>query len=102
MADLPIACTLTLADLRARKGELLPGLLKLADRSEEVADGRRYRFPPVPDTLQAIARTIDIERQCCRFLRFRLTIEPDVGPFWLEVTGPPGTREFLSELVSQL
>lgn len=41
------------------------------------------------------------ERQCCRFFRFRLTIEPDLGPFWLEVTGPPGVKEFLSELLTE-
>jgi hypothetical protein len=29
-------------------------------------------------------------------LRFDLTIEPDGGPIWLELAGPPRTREFLS------
>ena len=43
---------------------------------------------------------IDAERRCCRFLRFRLTVEPDEGPMVLELTGPEGTRDFLSVLIA--
>jgi hypothetical protein len=46
-----------------------------------------------------IARTIDAERQCCRFLHFGVTVEPDGGPITLELSGPSGTREFLSALL---
>ena len=46
-----------------------------------------------------IARAVDAERQGCRFLRFRITVEPDGGPIVLELTGPPGTREFISALL---
>ena len=45
-----------------------------------------------------IAQAIDAERQCCRFVRFTLTVEPDEGPITLDLTGPPGSREFLSAL----
>jgi hypothetical protein len=49
----------------------------------------------------AAVKTIDAERQCCRFLKFVLTTEPDGGDVWLEVTGPDGTREFLSTLLNK-
>ena len=42
---------------------------------------------------------LDAERQCCRFLRFRLTVEPNLGPIVLELSGPPGTEEFLASLL---
>jgi hypothetical protein len=42
---------------------------------------------------------INAERQCCRFLRFQLTVEPDEGPLILDLTGPPGTRDFLAAMV---
>jgi hypothetical protein len=42
---------------------------------------------------------VDIERQCCRFLRFQLTIEPGADSIVLEVTGPEGTREFLDGML---
>jgi hypothetical protein len=38
------------------------------------------------------------ERQCCRFLRFAVTVEPDHGPITVYLTGPAGTREFLAAM----
>ena len=46
----------------------------------------------------AIVEMIDAERQCCRFLRFRLTVEPDGDSILLDVTGPAGTKEFLDDV----
>lgn len=98
MPDLPIACTLTASERRTREGDLLPGLVKLADLKEEIPHGWRYRFSP--DSIPDIARAIENERRCCRFFRFQMVVEPDLGPVWLEVSGPPGTREFLAELLA--
>jgi hypothetical protein len=82
-------------------GRVAAGLLRVAERAEDLPNGYRYRFGPGVDTLMTIARVIDAERQCCRFFQFRLTIEPANGPFWLDVTGPDGTREFLADLVAE-
>jgi hypothetical protein len=30
-----------------------------------------------------------------------ISIEPDGGPVWLEFSGPPGTREFLTGLLGE-
>ena len=57
------------------------------------------RFAAGQDVLADIAKVVNIERQCCRFLTFQLTIEPDGGPVWLEFTGPPGTRDFLAGML---
>ena len=97
MADLPIVCTLTAATMQTRKPNLLPGLIGRAEIQEEIANGVRVRFPC--EALSAILTTVDAERQCCRFLRFTITVEPDGGPIWLDLAGPPGTREFLSALL---
>ena len=98
MNELPIACELTAAELEQRRLGLLPGLLANAQERIALPDGFRWRFAPHSELLAAVTRTIDLERQCCRFLRFALTVEPDGGPIWLEVTGPEGTTEFLEEL----
>ena len=95
--DLPIVCTLTPATIATRKAALLPGLVGRAESREETTAGMRLRLPS--DTLSAILETVDAERQCCRFLRFDITVEPDGGPIWLELAGPPGTREFLTALL---
>jgi hypothetical protein len=97
--ELPIACTLSPAALKARREQLLPGLLARADERIDLPEGVRIRFD-APDALAVIVRAIDLEQQCCRFLRFSVTIEPDGGPVWLEMTGPPGTREFIDALAT--
>jgi hypothetical protein len=100
MPDLPIACTLTPDTLKIRRAALLPGLFARAETAHTLPEGYRLRFRPDADALRAIAATVDAERQCCRFLRFQITVEPDGGPIWLELTGPSGTREFLDALLT--
>lgn len=99
MTDLPIACALSPADLQQRRDQLLPGLIARAESRDQIAGGIRLRFSGSSEVMDEIMRMIDAERQCCRFLRFHLTVEPDLGPLWLEVTGPAGTAEFLSDLL---
>lgn len=99
MTDLPIACTLTPEMLEARRAGLLPGLLALAATREPLPSGYRVRFSGEGDALTAIVAMIGAERECCRFLRFQLTVESDGGPIWLDVTGPEGTRQFLDGLI---
>jgi hypothetical protein len=100
MSSLPIVCTLTPGAMKARRADLLPGLLGRAVERVDCETGFRVRFPAGEGILKAIAEVVDAERQCCRFLTFAITVEPDGGPVWLGVTGPPGTREFLDALVN--
>lgn len=87
MSNLPIACTLDPAALKARRDDLLGILVvRRADERLDLADGYRVRFTTADNTLSTIAKVIEVERQCCRFLTFRVTVEPDGGPIWLEVT----------------
>lgn len=99
MADLPIVCTLTPEALQARRQGLLSDLLRVAEAREELSEGLRLRFTPAQETLSTIARAVEAERHCCRFLRFTITAEPDGGPMFLELSGPPGTREFVTALL---
>lgn len=101
MKELPIACELTPAELEARRKGLLPGLLAQAAERVALDHGFRWRFAPSTEVLMAAVKTIDAERQCCRFLKFTLTVEPDAGDVWLEVTGPEGTRQFIETLLNQ-
>jgi hypothetical protein len=89
MPELPIACTLTPDALRARREGLLMGLVRRAEHREELSEGLRLQFAPSGDA----------ERRCCRFLRFWITVEPDGGPVFLDLTGPSGTRDFVKALL---
>lgn len=101
MTDFPIACTLDPATLKTRREGLLRELVRRAEHSEARSDGYRLRFVPTEDALTLIARTVNAERRCCRFLRFTLTVEPNEGPVYLDLTGPAGTGEFLAALLDE-
>ncbi|HEX3127518.1 MAG TPA: hypothetical protein VH394_09315 [Thermoanaerobaculia bacterium] len=94
MADIPIACSLTAAQLDQRR-EILAALRARCAEVQPIENGLRLRFEAASGVLSDIARVIDLERQCCRFLRFRLDVLPDGGPVLLELNGPEGTAEFL-------
>ncbi|MEO6237833.1 MAG: hypothetical protein ABIQ52_12605 [Vicinamibacterales bacterium] len=98
-SNLPIACTLTPDEMRRGRTALLPGLFARAEFHEALADGVRLRFRSEAGVIPRIAAVIEAERQCCRFLHFQLTADPDGGPVSLEVTGPPGTADFLAAWV---
>lgn len=99
MTDLPIVCALTPSALQARRERMLSKLLECAQDYEELPNGYRLRFAATEDALPVIARTVDAERQCCRFLRFSITVEPNGGPISLELMGPPGTGAFIAALL---
>jgi hypothetical protein len=99
MADLPIACTLGPDALKARKDDLLGHVVRASRQTTALPTGFRFEFEPAEGTLREVAEMIDAERRCCRFLRFALSVEPDLGPIQLDVTGPSGTREFLAALL---
>ena len=96
MGHSPIICTLQPDELRTRREGLLAELQRRVRGVEERPDGYRLQFEPDGDTLELIANVVEAERQCCRFLRFGIQVEPDHGPVYLDLTGPPGTREFLA------
>jgi len=99
MRDLPIVCTLQPGELNARATQLLPGVVAAATARYAIENGFRFEFQPDSEVLASIVRMIDAERQCCQFLRFQLTIEAAGGPVVLEVTGPPGSQEFLDAMI---
>jgi hypothetical protein len=100
MSDLPVACTLGPVAIKARREDLLGTLVRRAAEHIELANGYRVRFSAEPGVLRTIADAIEIERQCCRFLRFQVTVEPDERSIWLEFTGPSGAREFLAGMLN--
>ena len=101
MAELPIVCTLQPDELQRRREGLLSELRRRVQGLEDRPDGYRMQFAGGDDTLALIAGVVEAERQCCRFLRFAIHVEPDDGPIYLELTGPPGTREFLGNMFAE-
>ncbi len=81
-----IACTLTPRGFAARMG-LIDALAAdgLIDRTS-TEHGVRVRLRATPEIEQRSRRLIEAESECCAFLDFRLTREPDA--LVLEITDP--------------
>jgi hypothetical protein len=94
--DVPVACSLLAPELRRRRSEILEPLRAAALEVHERESGLALRFAPSSETIQRLAEVIDLERQCCAFLRFEMCVEPGGGPVWLTLSGPPGSVEFLA------
>jgi len=96
MSDIPLACALTAAELRDRERWLVETLGAETERVERLPNGYAIQLRGTYETLVNVAELIGLERQCCPFLAFTMTVEPAEGPIHLSLTGPEGTAEFLS------
>ena len=97
VTELPVACSLMPAELQERRRGLLAKVRAATSEVTELDDGFRYEFPLAGEVLGEITKLIQLERQCCPFLTFRLTIQAGADSVSLDLTGPPGTKEFLAE-----
>jgi hypothetical protein len=95
---LPIACTLSATDLRARGAELRAlGGDGLLDVSEH--DGRAVlRFRADPDIRARVEAIVAAESECCAFLDFRLDHGAEASV--LTISAPNGGAEVVHELAS--
>ena len=96
LTSLPIACTLTAPELQERRRTTLQKVRSGVVEVRELEDGYAYCFPSEGEWLAELANLVNLERQCCPFLRFLIVVEPNVGPIWLELNGPEGTKDFLA------
>jgi len=69
-----------LFETRAKERVVLPG-------------GYAIRF--AADAFEAVARFVANERNCCPFMSFEIRLDSALGPLWLHMTGPEGTRGVL-------
>lgn len=95
--ELPIICTLTEAELRDRRRTVLDSIRGAVIDIAEFPDGYVYSFQQHPETLMCLSRLIELERQCCKFLAFKIIAQPGNGPVWLEITGSPGAKPLIAD-----
>jgi hypothetical protein len=95
-STLPIACTLTDAEFRERERAILRKLMQTVLERKELADGYGFRFSSDDDLLKEITEMIILERKCCPFLDFEITLEAGSGDIRLEITGATGAKEFIA------
>lgn len=100
----PIVCDLTVFSTTERKqiAAAVPGMFEAVQKTQELPDGYAFQFPNEPGMFKALANFVEHERQCCPFYRFTLKVEPNGGPFWLQMTGGEGVKEFMQTVWKDL
>ena len=96
---LPIACSLTSAELREREATLLAQFRAAIIKTEELQNGYAFHIPGDGDSFRQVAELIVAERECCPFLAFEVRALSNMGPVTVRVSGPVGTKGFLSSLL---
>jgi len=94
----PIACSLTTAELRNREATLLAEFKSAVTKTEELPQGYAFHLPGDSKWIRLMAELIVAERECCPVLTFELTALPNLGAAIVRITGPAGTKEFLSSV----
>lgn len=94
--DIPLACTLSEADLVTR-GDQIDDLFAHAEQRQELTDGYAFQYPGTTDWAKTLIDFITNERACCPFFLFELVFEPNLGPLWLHVRGGDGVKELVRE-----
>jgi hypothetical protein len=99
LADIPIACALNQTQFAKRK-RLLDRLAQQAIKRRRLPNGVSLCFAANSGRVTELAKFVDLERDCCPFLTFRI----DVGAgesIWLKLTGPPAARELILGLIPE-
>ncbi len=84
--DIPVACSLTDAELEVR-GDENADLFAHARAVEELPDGYRFAFPADDDGVPALLQFILAERACCPFFTFELLFPAPHQVVWVTIRG---------------
>ncbi|MFD1145378.1 hypothetical protein ACFQ4C_29905 [Larkinella insperata] len=91
-----LACKLTDRDQIKRMNELHQTLFKKITRTIEHPASHELIFEKSDDALVAdLAEFIKFERQCCPWLVFHLTFQPEEGPISLEMGDSEETKQMV-------
>ena len=95
--ELPIACNINAlsATQQERRATIAKHLHDAVLRVQELPDGYQFLYPST--LFLEVAEFTSLERQCCPFFTFQLTVEHDNGPLRFQITGRDGVKEFMQE-----
>ncbi len=90
-----ISCKLTAPELQKRKVTVIGNLGRQISGKKELPDGFAFGFPGTDKVLDELLEFIKMERECCSFFSFHLSVSGDIKETWLTLTGPEGTKDFI-------
>ena len=92
-----LACKLTTEEFRARKDTIIASLRSRTTATEEIANGFSFAMAATDEAIEEVSHFVRTERQCCGFFSFRVSVPSGSPDLHLEVTGPPGAKEFIRD-----
>jgi hypothetical protein len=93
---LPVGCTLSAEALQERKSTIRAAVRNAVLSRSRIPGGYRYEFANDSTTFRQLSRMVELERECCRFLRFGLS---ETGKtIRLDVSGQPEALVIVEEL----
>jgi hypothetical protein len=92
--EIPIICTLSAAELQERKTTMLASLRGSILGRTRIHGGYRYDFPR--SAFHQVSRMVELEGQCCRFLKF--AIRQNDNSLELDVTGSSEALVMIEDL----
>ena len=96
--EIPIACTLSDSELRERRETILDFFRQSLLKVRPLPLGLAFSFPASSEVLTRLAQLVDLERQCCPFLTFKIVVEAGGLPICLEVSGTAEAKDVIADL----
>jgi hypothetical protein len=92
-----LTCKLTVPELQQRKTTVLASLRKQMVEHKELGNGYAFKFKGLDTVIDELTEFIKTERQCCDFFTYDLSISGDGSEAWLKLTGPEGSKDFVTQ-----
>ncbi len=92
-----LTCKLTTPEMRERKATVLASLKKQIVSKKELSNGYAFQFKGTDALIDELAEFVKTERQCCDFFTFNLSFGEKDSAAWLEIKGPDGAKEFITD-----
>jgi hypothetical protein len=70
-------------------------LFSLVKKIDEESNGYAFQMPSDSGTFRELSEWVDLERKCCPFMDFSLTIGDETKPLTLRINGEGKVKEFL-------
>src|SRR5215469_12399428 len=95
--QVPLACNLKAftPEERVTWRKLIDEVKQAETPARELPNGHVFKIETSRISIARVAEWIDLERKCCPFLNFQLSLEGSNGAMTLALTGGHGVKEFI-------
>lgn len=95
-----LSCTLLPGELNERLAEIKEEIFTEDVKKEELEDGYIFYFDDKGDLADKVLDFLKVEKKCCPFFKFDLSIRPYQGGLALKVSGGTQVKRFIDYYMS--